>query len=94
MLAEIIRRADSLPVDDASIEAAISQVRSEFLPIATEDAAWLSKVAQAGEASLDSMDRLQHLARFLDTHLVLCYRNGADWYDANPLILDELDKLI
>ena len=27
-------------------------------------------------------------ARFLDTHLVLCYRNGAEWYDVHPLVRD------
>jgi hypothetical protein len=32
--------------------------------------------------------QLPDLARFLDAHLVLCYRNGHEWYDLHPLIRD------
>lgn len=90
ILSELLRRADSLPVDDSAVEESIGQVRSEFLPIAEEDAAWLGRIAETGEASLGSIERLPQLARFLDTRLVLCYRNGSDWYDVHPLIREEV----
>ncbi|MGH2708818.1 MAG: hypothetical protein ACRDJF_01240 [Actinomycetota bacterium] len=90
IISELLRRADHLPVDDSAVEESIGQVRSEFLPIADEDAAWLRRIAETGEASLGSIELLPQLARFLDTRLVLCYRNGNDWYDVHPLIRDEV----
>jgi hypothetical protein len=90
VLTEIVRRAESLPVDDLTISRGVSQVKSEFLPISNEDLAWLGRIAATGQAALQTIVHLTQFARFLDTHLVLCYRNGSDWYDANPMILDEL----
>jgi len=47
-------------------------------------------VARTKSASLDDADRLPDLARFLDTHLMLCYHNGQEWYDVHPLIADDV----
>ncbi|KFE68106.1 hypothetical protein [Hyalangium minutum] len=88
LFAEIIRRADKLPVPDATLQAAISQVRSEFLPIADKDAIWLSKIAATHSVALPDNKDLHDLARYLDTHLALCYRNGDEWYDVHPLVRD------
>jgi len=30
--------------------------------------------------------------RFLDTHMVLCYRNGHEWYDVHPLIAEIVER--
>ncbi|MCP4662421.1 MAG: hypothetical protein GY856_44045 [bacterium] len=88
LLAEVIRRASSLPVERRTVEAAISQVRNGFLPIAEQDALWLQRVAETHSAALEESDRLPDLARFLDTHMILCYRNGHEWYDVHPLIAE------
>jgi hypothetical protein len=93
MLAELLRRATVLPVSDSTLEAAINQIRTESLPIADADAVWLARIAETHDASLTEVARLPDLARFLDTHLVLCYRNGGlEWYDAHPLIADEVRR--
>ncbi|MCP5519959.1 MAG: hypothetical protein H7A46_00255 [Verrucomicrobiales bacterium] len=86
ILAEIARRATALPVDDRTVEDAVNQIRNEFLPIADDDAQWLATIARTHSASLTDVKRLPDFARFLDTHLVLCYRNGHEWYDTHPLI--------
>jgi AAA ATPase domain len=88
VLAEVIRRARSLPVDKPTVDAAIQRIRSGFLPIADNDARWLARIAQTNEASLADVGHSKDLSRFLDTHVVLCYRNGAEWYDVHPLIRD------
>lgn len=93
LLSMILRSAHRLPVDSRTIEMAITRATSEFLPIANEDAVWLSRIAQTKRAELQDIDRLPDLARFLDTHLVLCYRNATDWYDVNPLILNEVRRV-
>lgn len=86
LLGKVLRRAASLPVSAETVDAAVNQIRSESLPIADADAVWLNKIANTHQASLDDAARLPDLARFLDTHMVVCYRNGAEWYDVNPLI--------
>jgi hypothetical protein len=88
LMSEIIRRAKTLPIGNALAEDAINQMRTEFLPIADADAVWLAHIATTHEAALESMDRLPDLTRFFDTHVVLCYRNGPEWYDVHPLIKD------
>jgi hypothetical protein len=88
LLSEIIRRAGDLPVDAGVVDDAINQMRTEFLPIADADAAWLAHIATTHGAALESMDRLPDLTRFFDTHVVPCYRDGPEWYDVHPLIKD------
>ena len=92
LFSEILRRADSLPVPASTVEAAIAQVRSEFLPIADADTEWLDVIARTHETALKDHSKLHDLARFLDTHLALYYRNGADWYDVHPLVRDIVVK--
>lgn len=75
-----------LPLDDMVIESAESHLRRDMLPIADEDAAWLRRIAISKTPELDSIAELPRLARFFDTHLVLNYRNGEDWYDIHPLL--------
>jgi hypothetical protein len=90
LFAEILRRAKSLPVPESVVNAAIDQLRTEFLPIADEDALWLSEIAKTHRAALEKVERLPDLARFFDTHLALCYRNGHEWYDIHPLIYEHI----
>ena len=90
LLAGTMLRARSLPVPQGTVEAAIEQLRTEFLPIANEDAVWLAEIAEVNDAALDRIERLPDLARFFDTHLALCYRNGEEWYNVHPLILEHV----
>lgn len=43
-------------------------------------------------ASLDEVthEQLGLLARYIDTHVVLCYQNGEGWYEVNPLVRDHI----
>ena len=90
LLAEVLRRAKELPVPDSTVDAAINQVRTEFLPIADDDARWLAGIARSHRTALPSTSMLPDLARFFDTHLALCYRNGDEWYDVHPLIAEHV----
>jgi hypothetical protein len=90
IIAEVIRRADQLPVEEATLDSAINQVKMELLPIAEADAEWLARIAETHEAALADISKLPDLARFLDTHMALCYRNGNEWFDVHPLIRREV----
>ncbi|OJH36483.1 hypothetical protein [Cystobacter ferrugineus] len=88
LISEVIRRADRLPVPKETVDAAIAQVRTEFLPIADADAKWLHLIATTHGVALPEIKQLHDLARYLDTHLALYYRNGDEWYDVHPLVRD------
>jgi hypothetical protein len=92
LLRETVLRATSLPVSDEAIEAAIIRVRSNFLPIALEDAQWLARIEQERATVLKSTEpaEVNRLTRFLDTHIVLYLRNGEEWYDVHPLVREEV----
>ncbi len=90
MLREIILRVDSLPAGEHAVHSALAQVKNDMLPIADEHAEWMAQIIRTQRASLALASQLPDLARFLDTHQVLGYRNGDEWYDVHPLIADEV----
>jgi hypothetical protein len=82
-LAEIVWRARVLPVGNGVVDSAVTQIRSEAL-----------LVSRTKRAELDDVDRLPDLARILDTRLMLCHRNGSEWYDVHPLLRDEVSRQV
>ena len=82
--------ARELPVPERIVDAAISQVRSTFLPIPNVDALWLARITDSYQVDLEELAALPSLSRFFDTHLVLCYRNGKEWYDVHPLVREHV----
>ena len=90
LLATVALQARTLPVPESTVKAAINRRRAEFLPIPNDDARWLAAIAQTHQAELQGLQELPSLARFFDTHLVLCYRNGDEWYDVHPLIKEHV----
>ncbi len=80
-----------LPVAERLIEDAKNKLQREMLPIAEDDKVWLRKINASKKTELQNKEMLSRLAGYFDTHLVLNYRNGQDWYDVHPLIRDSLD---
>jgi hypothetical protein len=93
---EAVRRAQTLPITDAVIQGAITSVRSSFLPIAADEAAWLHVISQTHDSGLPNTlpESIVLFTRFLDTHQVLYLRNGEEWYDVHPLIREEVAELV
>jgi hypothetical protein len=90
LMADVLLGASSLPVTDVDFSRAISKLKNEMLPIADEHAVWMAHIRRTQRASLEEAAKLPDLARFLDTHQVLAYRNGDEWFDIHPLIADEV----
>ena len=90
LVAGVLTLAQGTPVPASTVDAAIDQLRTEFLPIADDEALWLAEISRTHQIALSSADRLPVLAQVLDTHLALCYRNGDEWYDIHPLIADQV----
>jgi hypothetical protein len=93
LLRETIVRAQELPVADGAMEEAILGVKSNFLPIAIDDAKWLAAIERERASLLKSSTdaaEINRLTKFLDTHVVLYLKNGEEWYDVHPLIRKEV----
>ena len=90
LLRQVLLRAKGLPVSERIVDAAISRMRTTFLPIPNDDALRLARIADSHQVDLDKLADLPSLARFFDTHLVLCYHNGEEWYDIHPLVREHV----
>ena len=95
LMRETVLRAQSLPVDARIVDAAISNVRESFRPIAIDDAKWLDKIAKSRQTQLPSTssEDVAKLTRFLDTRFVVYLKNGEGWYDVHPLIREGVASL-
>lgn len=81
-----------LPVSDSIITDAENHMRRNMLPIAENDKLWLKRIATQKRSVIEDIQKLPDLARLLDSHMVLNYRNGYDWYDVHPLVREEVMK--
>lgn len=86
----------SLPITPALIDNAINAARRGFLPIAQDDARWLSEIGRVRATALPSTEAtpVNRLARFLDSHFVLYFINADEWYDIHPLIRNEVEEVV
>ena len=75
-----------LPIPESTVDDAMNHLRRDMLPIANEDKDWLRRIAESKQAELGTIAELPRLARFLDTNLVMNYRNDDYWYDVHPLL--------
>jgi hypothetical protein len=99
LLGDVVVRATALPnlpVTSVLMVDAINAARRDFLPIAQDDAKWLAEIARVRATALPSADAapVNRLARFLDSHFVLYFVNGKEWYDIHPLIREEVTEVV
>ena len=96
LVRESIVRAMTIPVNQSIVDQAVHTVRSSFLPIAVEDARALQRVADLRAAAHQTSgdQDIRRLAQFMNTHMVLYFINGDEWYDLHPLIRDEVAEIV
>ena len=96
LLRETVLRAASMSIDDDVVEAAISELRTSYLPIPLADAKWLHQIGNQRDCLLAdrSLESVQRMTFFLDTHCALILKNGDEWYDVHPLIRDEVAEIV
>jgi hypothetical protein len=85
--------ADLEKVNKDILDRIEQQLLSESLPIANDDARWLSRIHSEKNASIGSITEVPRLARFQDSNLIMNYQNGEQWCDIHPLIVSEVMKL-
>lgn len=93
---EALLLADELPVTPATIESAITSVRRNFLPLASDTVATLWEVHRTQRLDYVEKDKnsIPRVAEFLNSHIVLNFRNGDTWYDLHPLVVDEVREIM
>jgi hypothetical protein len=89
---EVILGAESVPVTDRDVAAALVRVRETFLPLSADQKRWLAEIAATHQLQLDDQDAWEGLAELLDYHLVLRYANDEPWYDVHPIIADHVGE--
>lgn len=79
-------RRHGLPIDEDDVHQ-VAQIWREPMRLAInpEAAVLIERVRRSG--NLDPLEQkdLKTLARLMENFIVLCYRNGEDWYDVHPL---------
>jgi hypothetical protein len=71
---------------DQLVELALADLHNDYTPMPHADILWLDDVRRTHEASLPDAKELPRLARFFDNHVVLCYRNGHEWFAVHPIL--------
>ncbi len=91
----LFRNVDQeFPPDDRQIEGVLSDFAEAIrLSVRPEGIALFDAIRRT--ASLDQVvgDDLSLVARYIDNHIVLCYRNGEGWYEVHPLIRGHVEDL-
>ncbi len=89
-----LSRMAPLPVTEEVIALAKAEVRTSYLPLTVEDAYWLTHIAETHACDLGDTARLAELARLYANMLVLTYRNGEEWVNAHPLVIDAARAMV
>lgn len=89
MLIEAVHQSGRGVAPDAA-ERVIAVARRAYLPLYKDELEVLRRIA--GQRSMHEIQTSEqdHVLRFLDAGLVLCYLNDDYWYDVHPLIRSEL----
>lgn len=94
LLADVVLDAASrgIPASAERRQLAIDELRNAYAGFTNREAAWLQQIEDTGK--LDIGDSADHytIARFLDTHVLLGYRNGTDWYAVQPVIRGDVAR--
>jgi hypothetical protein len=95
MLNLALLRVKDTPFSSSLIDGVVAEIENSFV-ISIEDAFWLDKIAENRSESLENSgsDSISKFTRLIDTHLVLYFRNGNDWYDIHPLVRDKVARII
>lgn len=96
LVRELIKaaRRSGLPVEDTAVRRGLDEFAEDQQAAVRADAApMLDGIRES--FSIDQVGTLELplLAHYLDSRLVLCYRNGDGWYDVHPAIREHVQRL-
>lgn len=80
------------PPSEDDVERVVQKFR-EQATIWPESVPLLDKIRRTGSIKHIARDQYPFLAEYMDTYVVLCYRNGDGWYEIHPLVRAEVGEL-
>ncbi|WP_428267494.1 hypothetical protein [Haliangium sp.] len=88
----LIRNVDrDFPPSEAMVQSILDdyaeRIRESIRP---EGVQVLDSVRRTASLADIEDDKMPLLARYVDNHIVLCYRNGEGWYELHPLIREHI----
>ncbi|NJL27531.1 MAG: AAA family ATPase [Thermoanaerobaculia bacterium] len=84
-----------LPLQEVDLEDVTRPFREHVgLRLSREHASLLRRILQTGSVNATPESEHEALARLMDDYLVLCYRNGDDWYEVHPLARRLAERLV
>ncbi|NVB38654.1 hypothetical protein G6O69_12505 [Pseudenhygromyxa sp. WMMC2535] len=94
LLSFVVRQAagTDTPVSDEVRALAIADLRGGLRGFTNQEAVWLQQIEHTGTFDVDEPGHHFKLARFLDSHVLLAYRNGEDWYGVHPVIRADVER--
>ena len=82
---------EDFPVSKNMVDATIRDFRRQAkAAIRPEGIPVLKIIGEKHDVSAVPESQLSQLARYMDHHMVLCYRNGEDWYEVHPLVQEDI----
>lgn len=96
ILEQALLRAKELPLTRNVAERAVESVRRTFLPLPSDIVGDLWQVHQTHELDYkaDEPTSISRIALFLNSHVILNFRNGDFWFDLHPIVADRVQEMI
>lgn len=80
--------AESLPIPANVVDTAVTELQSDYAVTPVVHRAWLRRIKATGMLELPTPEDMPVYARFLNTAVILAYRNDKEWFCTHPA-LDE-----
>lgn len=87
-------RDRELPPSAEDIEDVLRPYRRRARFSVGDKAALLYQIMEQGSIEAIAEEDRADLAQLMDQYLVLCYRNGDDWYEVHPLVRDYVRETV
>jgi energy-coupling factor transporter ATP-binding protein EcfA2 len=91
--AAMLRTQRKLPVSEGVIASAINQIRGNYLPLNESNAVLIEEVARTRTVNPEN-EQIEKIKSLIDSHMILFFKNGGEWYDANQMILPEAIRIV
>ena len=82
------------PPAEADVERVVQPFREQArLTIWRGSVGLLDRILRTGAVENITKEEYAFLADYMDSYIVLCYRNGDGWYEVHPLVRDHVQRL-
>ncbi len=88
-----VRSQRNFPVKTTILESATRQIRNNYLPLSQSKAIVIEEIARTRTVNPESAE-IDRIKLLIDSHMILFFKNGDEWYDAHQMILPEAKRIV